>query len=71
MADDLDRAQAINEVLQADALRDWRRRQHHGPSRTECEECGEPIPEKRRLAVPGCRLCIDCQRALEAARRRF
>ena len=24
-------------------------------------ECGEPIPEARRLAVPGCRLCIDCQ----------
>jgi len=71
MADDLDRAQAINEALQADALRDWRRRQNHGPTRTECDECGEPIPEKRRLAVPGCRLCIDCQRALEAARRRF
>lgn len=26
-----------------------------------CAECGEPIPEARRLAVPGCRLCIDCQ----------
>lgn len=26
-----------------------------------CAECGEPIPEARRLAVPGCRLCIECQ----------
>ena len=26
-----------------------------------CAFCGEPIPEARRLAVPGCRLCIDCQ----------
>lgn len=26
-----------------------------------CVECGEPIPEARRLAVPGCRLCVECQ----------
>jgi phage/conjugal plasmid C-4 type zinc finger TraR family protein len=71
MADDIDRAQAINEALQADAMRDWRRRQQAGPGRRDCEECGEAIPEKRRQAVPGCRLCIDCQRALEAARRRI
>ncbi|MDD4457867.1 MAG: TraR/DksA C4-type zinc finger protein [Syntrophotalea acetylenica] len=71
MADDIDRAQAINEALQADAMRDWRLRQPTGPGRSECEECGETIPEKRRQAVPGCRLCIDCQRALEAARRRI
>lgn len=27
----------------------------------ECENCGEPIPESRRRAVPGVRLCVDCQ----------
>lgn len=26
-----------------------------------CEDCGEPIPEARRKAMPGCRRCIDCQ----------
>ncbi|PKM02427.1 MAG: hypothetical protein CVV15_13375, partial [Gammaproteobacteria bacterium HGW-Gammaproteobacteria-5] len=26
-----------------------------------CEECGEKIPEARRQAVPGVRLCIKCQ----------
>lgn len=26
-----------------------------------CEECGEEIPEARRQAVPGVRLCIHCQ----------
>ena len=31
-----------------------------GESFTECAECGEEIPEKRRLALPGVKLCIDC-----------
>ena len=27
----------------------------------QIEECGAPIPEARRKAMPGVRLCIDCQ----------
>ncbi|HHX4468973.1 TPA: TraR/DksA C4-type zinc finger protein, partial [Pseudomonas aeruginosa] len=27
----------------------------------ECECCGEPIPPRRREAVPGCQTCIECQ----------
>lgn len=68
--DEIDRAQAINEQLQGDALAAWHRRQQAGPSASECEECGDEIPEKRRQAVPGCWLCIECQRALEQAQRR-
>ncbi|MEY0604640.1 TraR/DksA family transcriptional regulator, partial [Providencia huaxiensis] len=30
-----------------------------------CEECGETIPEARRLALPGVRLCITCQNELD------
>ena len=30
-----------------------------------CEECGEAIPEERRLAVPGCRCCTECQEEIE------
>ncbi|WP_251282641.1 DksA/TraR family C4-type zinc finger protein, partial [Enterobacter hormaechei] len=30
-------------------------------SLTECEECGDPIPEARRKAIPGVRQCIACQ----------
>lgn len=26
-----------------------------------CAWCDSPIPEARRLAVPGCDLCIKCQ----------
>lgn len=32
-----------------------------GESAKECIECGEDIPEKRREALPGVKLCIDCQ----------
>lgn len=36
-----------------------------GESNTHCEECGKPIPEARRQAVPGCRYCIKCQTEME------
>ncbi|MCG2582674.1 MAG: DksA/TraR family C4-type zinc finger protein [Marinobacter sp.] len=36
-----------------------------GESATECEECDRPIPEARRKAIPGVRLCVKCQSALE------
>lgn len=32
-----------------------------GESLECCEECDEPIPEARRRAVPGVRLCVSCQ----------
>lgn len=34
-----------------------------GESLKHCEECGTAIPEARRQAVPGVRLCITCQEA--------
>lgn len=32
-----------------------------GESLKFCEECGDPIPEARRTAIPGVRLCVTCQ----------
>jgi phage/conjugal plasmid C-4 type zinc finger TraR family protein len=32
-----------------------------GPSLTHCAECGAEIPEARRRALPGVRLCVTCQ----------
>lgn len=32
-----------------------------GPSLTECEECGAKIPPARQKALPGVRLCVECQ----------
>jgi phage/conjugal plasmid C-4 type zinc finger TraR family protein len=34
-----------------------------GDSLTHCSNCGSAIPEARRAAVPGVRLCIACQEA--------
>src|SRR5690242_9947378 len=32
-----------------------------GDSAEECDDCGEPIPKKRREALPGVRTCVACQ----------
>jgi len=34
-----------------------------GDARSECIECGEPIPEARRRAVAGVQRCVACQQA--------
>ncbi|MBS0383240.1 MAG: DksA/TraR family C4-type zinc finger protein [Proteobacteria bacterium] len=45
----------------ADAVARARSKQGKGPGLSHCEECGAPIPEARRKAVPGVRLCLRCQ----------
>lgn len=42
------------------------RRAPVGDSLTNCAECDEPIPQARRAAIPGVKLCIDCQRSRDA-----
>jgi phage/conjugal plasmid C-4 type zinc finger TraR family protein len=36
-----------------------------GESLLACEECGEPIPEARRQALPGVRRCVPCQSEMD------
>jgi phage/conjugal plasmid C-4 type zinc finger TraR family protein len=36
-------------------------KQAEKPSAKECVECGDEIPEARRLAIPGVQSCIYCQ----------
>ncbi len=36
-----------------------------GEGLTYCEECEAAIPEARRRALPGARLCVQCQAELE------
>lgn len=38
-----------------------RRNLPSGESLAFCEDCGEPIPEARRKALPGVRRCLACQ----------
>lgn len=44
-----------------DAVRRVRSHLPRGESARECEECGDVIPEARREAVAGVRLCVRCQ----------
>lgn len=46
-------------------VRDALAKQAKEPSLEECEECGEEIPEARRIAVPGCKMCIYCKEKSE------
>jgi RNA polymerase-binding protein DksA len=36
-----------------------------------CEECEEPIPEKRLLALPDCKACISCAEEQERIERQY
>lgn len=42
------------------------RRGPEGESFLTCAECDEPIPEARRVALPGVKLCIDCAAQTQA-----
>ena len=53
----------------SDAVSAARARMPRGPSAEYCDECGEPIPEKRREALPGVRTCVACQSGRDSAVR--
>lgn len=38
-----------------------RARMPAGEGTTHCVECGDEIPERRRLALPGVTTCVNCQ----------
>ena len=42
-----------------------------GESLSHCEECDASIPEARRQAVAGVRLCIACQSSHDQEQARF
>ncbi len=57
---------AVNEQIDAtvkDGIKRAQSRLPQGPSLSHCAECGAQIPEARRAAIPGVRLCIACQEA--------
>lgn len=64
---------AVNEQIEASITEELERlRARSGPageSATECVECGDPIPAARRAALPGVKLCIDCQQERDRAFR--
>ena len=58
--------QAIH--LNMNAVADVQRRlqeQALQPSLTECEDCGDDIPQARQQAIRGCTRCVWCQELAE------
>jgi phage/conjugal plasmid C-4 type zinc finger TraR family protein len=54
-----------------DGIRRARSRLPSGPGPTHCTGCGTTIPEARRIAIPGVRLCLQCQEAEDRDGTRF
>ncbi|MGA2562910.1 MAG: DksA/TraR family C4-type zinc finger protein [Steroidobacteraceae bacterium] len=57
---------AVQEQIDATVKDGIRRAKSHlpeGPGLTHCAGCGAQIAAARRAAIPGARLCLDCQDA--------
>ena len=59
--------QQIEDTI-ADAVKGARAGLPAGESLEYCEGCGEDIPERRRLALPGVRTCVACQSERDSRR---
>jgi phage/conjugal plasmid C-4 type zinc finger TraR family protein len=61
---------AVQEQIDA-TVKDAIHRAHdhlpRGPGLSHCAECGSEIPSGRRAAIPGVRLCVECQEAEDRA----
>jgi phage/conjugal plasmid C-4 type zinc finger TraR family protein len=54
-----------------DAIKRVRSQLSQGPGLMRCEECDMEIPEARRKAIPGVRLCVTCQEARDQEQAGF
>lgn len=54
-----------------DAVLAARARMPSGESALRCDDCGDDIPERRRLALIGTRTCVACQSVRDASVRSF
>lgn len=59
----IDKACEVEEMMRHYALERFKAANQlkNSVSAFECEDCGEAIPQARRVAVLGCTTCIDCQ----------
>jgi len=66
MVDEIDRAQDQQAANIRQALDNFdRSRRKFIESLAECLDCGQKIPELRRMASPGCQYCVSCQDQIE------
>jgi phage/conjugal plasmid C-4 type zinc finger TraR family protein len=65
---------AVNDQIDAtvkDGISRVQSRLAQGPGLTHCAHCGAAIPEARRAALPGVRLCVTCQEAEDREMQQF
>ena len=68
MAGGWSRDGAVQDQIDAsveDAVKQARDSLPKGESLTHCEECDKAIPQARREAIPGVRLCVKCQEIID------
>ncbi len=74
MAGGWSRDGAVQDQIDAsveDAVELARSRLPRGESLHHCEECNDAIPQARREAIPGVRLCVSCQSDLDEQQARL
>jgi len=54
-----------------DAVKQARSKLPAGRGATHCDMCAEAIPPARRNAIPGVRLCVNCQAEAEKQQTAF
>jgi len=65
MPDEMERLTDLHQVLLDRAIEAQR---PAGEGRLLCEDCDDPIPQRRRDAYPAARCCVRCQTAREGGR---
>lgn len=68
--DIIDSASEVEE-LQRNAALAAHRINRLAVSAIRCSDCDEELPEARRIAYPGCTMCVDCQADAERRNRRM
>ncbi len=68
MADDIDIATQRSDDERHRLIAN--RPRYVGTAAHDCTECGNPIPELRRVALPGIQTCVDCAQRQELHARR-
>lgn len=68
--DIIDSASEVEE-LQRNAALAAHRMNRLAVSAVRCACCDEELPQARRLAYPGCTMCVDCQADAEKRNRRM
>ncbi len=67
MADDADVAQSLSEFHEKIIINSVRMKvSQNAEEIVNCIDCGEEIPKARRVAYPGCELCIHCKEEQES-----